>query len=202
VPDLNPSQTRVSLLVRLRQGPRDQAAWHEFVDRYGHKIYGWCRYWKLQDADAQDVTQIVLTKLAEKMLAFEYDPAGSFRAWLKTLTHHAWTDFVRGRQRSVLDKSVPPPPDALETIPARDTLVARLQEAFDQELLEEASARVQRRVEPHTWEAFRLTALEGLSGAEAAARLGLPVGAVFLAKSRVKKLLQETIRQLEGPHLP
>ena len=32
-----------------------------------------------------------------------------------------------------------------------------------------AQARVRQRVEPHTWEAFRLTAMEGLSGADAAA---------------------------------
>jgi RNA polymerase sigma-70 factor (ECF subfamily) len=55
------------------------------------------------------------------------------------------------------------------------------------------------RIESRHWEAFRLTALEGLSGAEAAARLGMRVDAVFKAKSNVKKLLQEQIRQLERP---
>jgi RNA polymerase sigma-70 factor (ECF subfamily) len=65
--------------------------------------------------------------------------------------------------------------------------------------MERATRRVRERVEPRTWEAFRLTALDGLSGAEAAARLGMHVGAVFKAKSNGKKQLQEEIRQLERP---
>src|SRR6266550_4020913 len=91
--------TSLSLLARLRQAPTDQAAWSEFVNRYGPKIYGWCRRWKLQEADAQDVTQEVVTKLADKMRTFSYDPAGSFSAWLRTLTHHAWHDFIEHRKR-------------------------------------------------------------------------------------------------------
>jgi hypothetical protein len=38
--------TRVTLLARLRQDPTDQAAWGEFVERYGRHIYRWCREWK------------------------------------------------------------------------------------------------------------------------------------------------------------
>ncbi len=56
------STTSFSLLLRLGRAPSDQAAWEEFVDRYGAKIYAWCRAWRLQDADAQDVTQAVLAQ--------------------------------------------------------------------------------------------------------------------------------------------
>ncbi len=61
------SQTSATLLAMLRQVPADQAAWARFADRYGRKIYGWCRRWNLQESDAEDVTQNVLLKLAEKM---------------------------------------------------------------------------------------------------------------------------------------
>src|SRR5882672_12776878 len=91
--------TSASLLGRLRHGPAEPGAWSEFVDRYSPRIYDWCRRWGLQEADAQDVTQIVLVKLVETMRVFAYDPSRSFRGWLRTLTHHAWYDFVRGRQR-------------------------------------------------------------------------------------------------------
>src|SRR5436305_6703044 len=93
------SGTRVTLLGRLRRDPTDAAAWGEFVEHYGGKIYGWCRKWNLQEADAQDVTQMVLLKLSQKMGEFVYDPSRSFRAWLKVITHHAWQDFVKERQR-------------------------------------------------------------------------------------------------------
>ena len=55
----------------------------------GPLIHRWCRRWRLQEADAQDVAQDVLLKLHGRMATFNYDPSGSFRAWLKTLAHHA-----------------------------------------------------------------------------------------------------------------
>lgn len=61
------SQTSPTLLGRLRQQPTDQAAWELFVERYGRLILAWCRQARLQDADIEDITQIVLIKLADKM---------------------------------------------------------------------------------------------------------------------------------------
>src|SRR5689334_16878411 len=75
------SATSPTLLGRLRCNPGDQAAWSDFVDRYGRKIYGWTRERGLQEADAQDVTQNVLVELARQIIAFEYRATGSFRAW-------------------------------------------------------------------------------------------------------------------------
>jgi RNA polymerase sigma-70 factor (ECF subfamily) len=191
--------TSTTLLERLRQEPSDQAAWAEFVRRYGPHLYRWCRRWGLQEADAQDVTQAVLIRLAGKMSDFQYDPAGSFRAYLKTLARYAWCDFLKSRKQPDAGSGGSEVLEVLETVEAGDDLVQRLNEQFDQELLAEAQARVQQRVEAHTWEAFRLTAVEGKSGAEVAAQLGLQVAMVYVAKSRVQKMLQEEVARLEQP---
>jgi RNA polymerase sigma factor (sigma-70 family) len=192
------SNTRLSLLARLRDQPEDQGAWSEFVDRYAPRIYGWCRQRHLQDADARDVTQNVLLKLAAKMRTFQYDASGSFRAWLKTVTHHAWSDYVTGRQRPGLGSGSPQVEELLQHVTAGEELAAHLKDEFDLEVLEESRLRVQGRVDARTWEAFRLTALEGRSGADAAAELNMTVAALFKAKSRVLKMLQDEVRQLEG----
>jgi RNA polymerase sigma-70 factor (ECF subfamily) len=192
------SETSPTLLEKRRRDPTDQAAWSRFVTVYGPKIYGWCRTWGLQEADAQDVTQNVLVKLAKRMRTFAYDPAQSFRGWLKTLTHHAWSDFWSGR-RQVEAAGGASGSAALEAVAAREDLVARLEEAFDGELLEQAMLRVRLRVAGSTWEAFRLTALEGLPGAAAAERLKTKVANVYVAKSEVQKMLREEVRRLEQP---
>jgi RNA polymerase sigma-70 factor (ECF subfamily) len=189
--------TSTTLLGRLRENPPDQLAWAEFVTRYGKKIYGWCRRWKLQDADAADVTQAVLLKLAQEMPTFIYDPSGSFRSWLKTLTHHAWQDFVNRRQPLIVGGGNTVE-EQLQALKARDDLAARLETALDLEVLDQALDRVRLRVHPRTWQAFHLTALKGLTGLEAATRLGVPLTTVYKAKSNVQKLLQEEIRQLDG----
>lgn len=193
----SPSQTSPSLLGRVQRDPTDQAAWTEFVRRYGPKIYGWCRQRKLQEADAEDVVQTVLQKLAVKLRRFTYDQTLSFRGWLRTLTEHAVNDFVAERRRPGLGSGDSGVVEILDTLEARTDLLGRLEEQFDQEVLEEALARVQQQVPAQRWEAFSLTALAGLSGAEAAQRLGMKVATVFTAKSKVQKLVQEEIRKLE-----
>jgi RNA polymerase sigma factor (sigma-70 family) len=191
------SGTRVTLLGRLRRDPTNAAAWGEFVDHYGGKIYQWCRKWHLQEADAQDVTQNVLLKLAQKMKQFTYDPKRSFRSWLKTLTHHAWSDFLRTRQRAGLGSGDSHVEEILHSAEAREDLDKHLEQEFDRELLEEALVRVRLRVAPQTWQAFSLTALDGLSGAEAAERIPMQVAQVFVARRRVQKMLREEIARLE-----
>jgi hypothetical protein len=51
---------------------------------------------------------------------------------------------------------------------------------------------------PRTWDAFRLTTIEGCSGAAAAARLEMKIARVYLAKSEVKQMIRDEIRKLEG----
>ena len=187
------SRTHASLLRRVATAASDDVAWREFVGRYAPKIYGWAKARSLQDADAEDVTAAVLQKLAGRMRTFVYDPSQSFRGYLRTLTQNAWVELVSSRKGAgTLDI------DALGEVEARDDLVRRLEEEFDLELLEEASRRVRRTVAPSTWEAYRLTAIEGLSGAEAARRLGMKVATVFVAKSSVLARLKEEVKVLES----
>jgi DNA-directed RNA polymerase specialized sigma24 family protein len=112
--------TRVTLLHRLNANPADEPSWAEFVRVYGPAIRGWLLHWGLQEADVQDVTQNVLLRLTAKLPQFKYDPARSFRGWLKTLTHHAWHDFVTDagyRHRGSGDTSIL---DQLQTVAARE----------------------------------------------------------------------------------
>jgi RNA polymerase sigma factor (sigma-70 family) len=185
--------TSATLLRRLRD-PGDRDAWAAFAENYGRRIYAWCRRWSLQEADAEDVTQGLLVKIPTKMRSFHYDPkVGSFRAWLKTVVRHALNDFVRGQQR--LGKTGHA---LLESVEAEQDLLKELDERFERELLEEAMARIELRVSPATWEAFRLTAFEQQSGKAVAAVLKIPVAHVYVYKQRVQEMLKEEIRKLEG----
>jgi RNA polymerase sigma-70 factor (ECF subfamily) len=175
----------------------NEAAWDQFIEHYGRHIYRWCRQWGLQDADAEDVAQEILLKLARKLREFTYNPKSSFRGWLKTVAHHAWRDFVDGQglARPIADEHIW---ELLQSVEAREDLIQKLEEAFDYELLEAAKVQVRLRVAPHTWEAFRLMAIEGLPVAEVAAKVQMQVAMVYVAKSKVQKMLQEEIRKLDA----
>ena len=197
MPEPDGSVTSPSLLGRLAREPSDQDAWREFVRRYGPRIHAWCRAWGVGGADAEDLTQVVLTRLTARMRHFAYDPSRSFRGWLRALTRNACCDALVASRRP--DAGGGRGWDELERdAEAREDLVRRLEEEFDLELLDEAKARVRSRVAEHTWEAFRLTAVEGLPAPRVAGLLAMKVTAVYLAKSRVVALLRDEIRGLEG----
>jgi RNA polymerase sigma-70 factor (ECF subfamily) len=191
------SKTSLTLLGRLQQTPTDQGAWDLFVERYGPKVYTWCRRWRLQESDAQDVTQNVLLELARQMQSFVYRQGGTFRGWLRTVAYRAYCDYLTARQRVTPGSGDDAVLAQLSSVEARTDLLQQLEEEYDRELLDEATGRVRLRVQPHTWDAFVLTAVEGLSGADVARRLGMQIGAVYVARGKVQKMLQEEVRRLE-----
>lgn len=196
------ARTSVTLLARLGGSTADAGAWEEFLRRYGPQVLGWCRHWHLQEADAEDVAQDVLLRVAKQMRTFRYDPGRSFRGWLKAVARAAWSDWLEARRRAVPGSGDTGVRQVLESATARDDLVGRLEAEFDRELLDTAAAQVQLRVDPKTWRAFALTAIDGLSGAEAAEQLGMKVAAVYVAKGRVQKMLQDEVKALDLADAP
>jgi DNA-directed RNA polymerase specialized sigma24 family protein len=53
-------------------------------------------------------------------------------------------------------------------------------------------------VQPHTWDAFQLLALEDCSGEEVAGRLRMPLSSVYVARHNVHKMLREEMQLLLG----
>ena len=194
--EISNTATSLSLLGRLKLQPTDQRAWEEFVARYGKKILSWCRNWGLQESDAADVCQTVLLKFSKEISRFERRPDGSFRAWLKTVSHHAWYDLVQSRGHKIA-KGGEELEWRLGTEEARDDLAKQMEAAWDQELLQLASERVRLRVNPKTWRAFELASVENLPGMEVADHLEMRLEAVYKAKSNVLKLLREEVESLE-----
>ena len=109
----------------------------------------------------------------------------------------AWLDFVASRRRTP-GQDVGRLAGVADSHDAMTDLEQQMENAFEEELLELAMRRVEERVKSTTWEAFRLTHVESLSGAEAAERLNMPVSQVFVAKHRVVKLLKEEVRRLKA----
>jgi len=190
-------QTRPSLLLRIRNA-RDSQAWTEFAEIYGPLIYSYGRRRRLQDADAADLTQEVLKVVSRSVARFEYSAQrGGFRRWLWTIARNEMKDLVGRLKRG---------PRGTGDTEARRMLseLASPSEDFDvweadyqQTLLHWAAERVQMDVQATTWRAFWSVAVDGRRPEEVAASLGISVGAVYIAKSRVVKRLRELIESLE-----
>lgn len=187
--------TRPSLIVRLRNH-QDGEAWARFVDVYAPFIYGYLRTRGLQDADAADLTQITLRQVAAHIGTMEVVGEGSFRGWLFTIVRNKLRDFYdrphhlhQGSGDSRVQQLLESQP-----APAADDSAAWEQE-YQASLFAWAAEQVRPTLQTTTWEAFRLTAVEGKSGREVADQLGMTVAAVYLAKSRVMARLRALIRE-------
>src|SRR5262245_26411970 len=90
------NDTPASLLEQLRR-PGEARAWDRFVRLYTPFLYQCIRPLGLQPADAADLLQDVFLLLLRKLPEFRYDPAQSFRSWLRTLLLNKWRDHQRRR---------------------------------------------------------------------------------------------------------
>ena len=195
----DPQSTRVSLLVRIRN-PADDDAWRQFVALYAPLVYGFTKRRGLQDADAADLTQDVLRAVATAAARLEYDPKrGSFRSWLFTVTRNSLNTFLDSRRRRPGGRGDggTSAQIALEEHPARENNEAAV---WEQDFLRQRFAWVAEQVRPdfedQSWQAFWRTAVEGRPTREVATELGLSLGAVYIARSRILARLRERIREL------
>lgn len=173
--------TRLSLLTRLCDR-QDAGAWVEFCTVYEQAVYNIARRRGLQDADAREVSQEVLLAVSRRVHQFDPSKQGRFRAWLTTIARNATVDQLRknaARSRAAGDE---PTSQLID----QATLDSQL---FDRESQQEqfrwAANEVRKQVSAQAWEAFWKTAVEGLPANKVASDLGMTVGALYVARSRV-----------------
>ena len=182
--------TRPTLLQRLRDGDAVMA-WEEFFQRYWRLIYAAARERGCREHTAEEIVQEVMLTVFRQRDVFRYDPTrGRFRDWLRTVVRNAVAEHRRGPAQRVRGKGgnseghLPEPAD-----PAAPD--AAWEDAFEQSVLAALLDCVRREVTPETFQAFELITLEELSGREVARLTGLSRNAVYLARKRVLKRLQE-----------
>ncbi|MCA8951436.1 MAG: sigma-70 family RNA polymerase sigma factor [Planctomycetes bacterium] len=193
----NAPRTRQSLLIEL--GRRSDDAWAEFLGVYEHAIVRYCRSLGLQDADARDATQEVLTAVHERVPTWEPSAAkGSFRAWLFRVARNVAVDAIAARARRTPARSASEVERTLAELadPGADH-GAGLDTEYRRTLLEWAANEVRAEVQEVTWQAFRRTAVDGRPAGDVAAELGLPVGSVYTAKCRVVARIRDKVARLE-----
>jgi RNA polymerase sigma-70 factor (ECF subfamily) len=181
--------TSASLLARLR-GPTNPAAWARFVDLYTPLLHYWARRTGLQEADAADLVQEVLVLLFRKLPQFTYDRRKSFRGWLHTVLIHKLGEIRRRRAPAVAGG------DAELSNLAESDVPAEIEEAvYRRHLVHQALRKLQGEFPTNQWKAFDKYVVNGNSAEAVAKELGVCVGTVYAAKSRVLSRLR---RELDG----
>src|SRR5262245_628211 len=191
------SITRPSLLLRMRD-VNDDAVWWQFVEIYTPLVFGYCRGRGLQEGDAADVAQESMRAVAKAIGKFEYDPQrGKFRNWLLTVVQSKLHNFFAQQQRQ---------PELASETSLRFKLEDQSRSAdgsawetdYYRTIFNWAAERIRGEFQESTWRAFWQTTIHERDGKEVAKSLGLSVGAVYVAKSRVIARLKEEIQSVDA----
>lgn len=190
--------TQHSLLVRIRDAS-DHEAWCRFVDTYGPVFYGYSRRQGLKDADAADVTQDIMRRVCGAVGEFRYDSGkGTFRGWLFTIARNALRNFLtaaarreRGSGDTQFQQLLGQLPDVSEDSRIWD-------EEYERQMLAVAAENIKNTFAEQTWQAFWQTTVEDRTVKEVAETLGISVGAIYVAKSRVLARLRQEVERLEA----
>ena len=190
--------TRLSLLIRLKD-KADADAWSEFVEIYSPLVYSIARRCNLQDSDAAGLVQEVMTQVAQSIERFEYDPQiGKFRSWLYKIAKRTVSRSVKKQARQPKGTGDTAAIELLnEHSDGRDDLQDYWNREYRQHLIDWAAEQIRDQFQENTWRAFWMTSVEEKSNSEVAKELGMSVGSVYVAKSRVMKRLAERIREID-----
>jgi len=181
--------TSKTLIARL-EDHADEHAWSVFCDVYGPLIYRYLVSRGTKVADAADIAQEVLLRVAKAVKSFEYDRAkGRFRDWLLRITTNEMRRWhSRGKGDSSSSQKLI---EEIEEVAREDW-----SEQFEQHVFQIALERVQAKVETSTWDLFELTWLKGKSAKDVANAAGEKIETVYHAKSRVLKKLRLEVLDL------
>lgn len=194
--------TRQSLLTRLKNWD-DQEGWQEFFNTYWRLLYGVARKAGLNDAEAQDVVQLTVIEVAERMKKreFKYDPArGSFKAWLLTQTKWRISDVFRNRQRiAERHPALAHKTELMETVAdaaAAEHFAEHWDAEWENNLMYAALERVKPRVSARNFQIYQLHIMKQWPLEKVAETLGVSRAQVHLVKHRLSAMVKKEIAKL------
>lgn len=198
--NLNPD-TRASLIARICDMGNEQA-WNEFASIYQPVIRRFIHKHGLQSADADEIQQEVLKRVARSVSTWEgTDKRSTFRGWLYRITRNLTIDFLRKRKNEIAKA---PESDVglshLEAPNAEES--GEFQIEYEKQIFHWAAERLRPTIKVVNWDAFWLSTVEGVPIEEVARRLDISCSTVYVARSRIMArlaaMIQERLQETSG----
>lgn len=197
--------TRKSLLAKVRAG--DEVSWAEFYSAYKPLILLCGQDCMLTPDENDELVQLVMSEIFQKDIVgkydpdhipddvvFHYDPArGRFRHYLRGIIRNQALKIIQKRKDFVeLDNSKQQLAE-----PSIDVWNDLWDEEWKKHVLAMALTELKGHVQPETYMAFEMYAIQERPVQEVANFLNLSIASIYTAKSRCVSALKEIIYKLE-----
>ena len=192
-------ETRASLILRLSD-TTDVEAWDEFVTIYQPLVYRLALRKGFQHADAQELVQEVLLAVSRAVERWVPDASQArFRDWLFRIARNLMINYLTRRKHRSLGTGNSGVAELLnQTCAPQSDELSLFDLEFRREVFQWAAVHVKQNVQSNTWEAFWLSSVDGLSIKDVAEQLGMTIGSVYIARSRVIYRLRERAKEFEN----
>lgn len=187
-------ETRASLILRL-PNRGDARAWDDFAAVYAPLVYRLARRHGMQPADSDDLVQDVLAAVARSVEAWlERPERGSFRAWLLRIAkNQAINALTRPKRRHTAVGGSDAAHRLTQQIDTNGDTASEFDLEYRRELFRWAAQCVREEVTEKTWQAFWRTTVDCQPIAKIASDLGMSVGSIYIARSRVMTRLRGVV---------
>lgn len=170
----------------------DRNAWDQLVKLYGPLVYRWGRQKGLSGEDAGDVSQDVFKAVARAIPQFSRNrPGATFVGWLHTVTKNKIHDHWKKNNQAPVAPGGSEAQKQLAQVPEHhddddDIDATRL-------LFEQVMQFAKEQIKPEYWEVFWRVVAREESPADVARDLKMERANVYIIKSRVMKMLRESM---------
>jgi RNA polymerase sigma-70 factor (ECF subfamily) len=174
------------LVVRVRGG--NAAAFEELARLVRDRVRQWARRLVADDDEAEDVAQLVLVRMHERL--DEFEGRSRFASWLYRITRNVALERrrVEARRSALLARELVSQPDASSATTEDDVA---------------DGARIRRLIASHfaalpsrQREVFELVELRGLASADVAAQLGIDASTVRVLLLRARRTIRARLLAL------
>ena len=183
--------TSESLLFRLQDfaDRPDEQAWERFVALYTPLIFYWARGIGLDQTDASDLVQDVLTRVFQKLPQLKYDSTKSLRGWLRTVTINRYRELHRRKSSKVQTASE----SMIESLASVEQAESTWDIDYARLLVAQAMETMKDDFSAQTWQALERVIKDGRPVEEAAKATGVSPWTIYSAKSRLMKRLRDEL---------
>lgn len=168
---------------------------------YGPLIYGFGLRRGVPLDEADDFAQDVLSQVSRSLERFEYDPeVGKFRSWLFRIARCVWMNRGRALSRRpglVGGSTIMRVAESDHSVDGAAEMEKQWEAEYRRQLVARACERVSESADEESWDTFWRTAVLGESCDEVAEELGIPIGTLYVRRSRMLSRVKAAVQEVE-----